>query len=100
MSGLTTAPQDLALTVLGVLVAGWVTVDALLRKRDVAAAFGWIGLAWVWPVYGGALYFIFGINRVTRRARRFHGVTRPLRTQSNAPDAAAGALCAAPRPSA
>src|SRR6185437_14085689 len=47
-----------------------VTVHVLLRKRDVRAAIGWIGLAWLSPIAGPALYYFFGINRVTRRAAR------------------------------
>lgn len=53
---------------LGLAVA--VTVHVLLHKRDVAAAIGWIGLAWLSPILGPALYWAFGINRVRRRAYR------------------------------
>ena len=53
-----------------ILVAGLVTVHTLMRKRDVAAAIGWIGMAWLAPTLGAVLYFCFGINRVRRRARR------------------------------
>lgn len=48
----------------------WVTVHALLHKRDVGAATGWIGLVWLAPFIGGLLYFVLGINRVRRRAQR------------------------------
>ena len=58
------------LFVLGLGLSLVVTVHALLRKRVVGAAIGWIGLAWLAPVFGSALYFTFGINRVERRARR------------------------------
>ena len=51
-----------------VLLAGAVTVDVLLTKSDVRAALGWIAVAWLSPVFGALLYFVFGINRVTRRA--------------------------------
>jgi cardiolipin synthase len=53
---------------LGLAIA--VTVHVLLHKRDVAAAIGWIGLAWLSPILGPALYWMFGINRVRRRAYR------------------------------
>ena len=56
-------------------VAGWVSVHALLNKRDVGSTAGWIGLAWLSPLFGGALYFIFGINRVQRRAQELHETT-------------------------
>ncbi len=51
-------------------IATWVTVHALLKKRDVAACIAWIGLAWLSPFLGSALYLVFGINRVERKARR------------------------------
>jgi cardiolipin synthase len=53
-----------------VAVACAVSVHVLLRKRDVGSAIGWIGLSWLSPVAGGVLYFVFGINRVRRRARQ------------------------------
>ena len=56
--------------VLGLLIAIAVTIHVLLRKQEVASAVGWIGLAWFAPITGGLTYFVFGINRVQRRARR------------------------------
>jgi cardiolipin synthase len=47
-----------------------VTVDVLLKKSDVRAALGWIAAAWLSPIFGLLLYYMFGINRVTRRALR------------------------------
>ncbi|HET6161326.1 MAG TPA: phospholipase D-like domain-containing protein [Dongiaceae bacterium] len=55
---------------LHVLLAGSVTVHVLERKRDVAASIAWIGLAWLSPIIGSALYLLFGVNRVQRRAFR------------------------------
>ena len=56
------------LIVIYVLLAGTVTIHVLLTKSDVRAALGWIAVAWLSPVFGAVLYFVFGINRVTRRA--------------------------------
>ena len=36
-----------ALFAVGLVLAALVTVHVLLRKRDVASAVGWIGLAWL-----------------------------------------------------
>ena len=58
------------LTVLPVLAALAVTIHALLRKREVTTAAGWIALAWLSPLVGSVLYFVFGINRVRRLALR------------------------------
>ena len=55
------------------VMAAAVTVHALMTKRDVPAAIGWIGMAWLAPVLGALLYAGFGINRVKRRARRLKG---------------------------
>ncbi len=57
----------------GVCLAVAVTVHALLRKRRVSVAVGWIGLAWLSPIFGSALYLLLGINRVYRRARKMRG---------------------------
>ena len=57
-----------ALAILYVLVAATVTADVLLKKSDVRGALGWIGAAWFSPILGGVLYYLFGINRVNRRA--------------------------------
>ncbi len=59
-----------ALLAAHLVVAGGVSVHVLLTKRDVGAAVGWIGLGWLSPFLGGALYYLFGINRVRRRALR------------------------------
>ena len=45
-----------------------VTIDAVLRKRQVPAVIGWVGLAWLAPVVGSLLYVTFGINRIKRAA--------------------------------
>jgi cardiolipin synthase len=45
-----------------------VTVDAVLRKRQVPAVIGWVGLAWLAPIVGSLLYVGFGINRIQRAA--------------------------------
>lgn len=45
-----------------------VTIDAVLRKRQVPAVIGWIGLAWLAPIVGSLFYLAFGINRIKRTA--------------------------------
>jgi cardiolipin synthase len=53
-----------------IVLALLVTVDVLLKKSDVRSALGWIAAAWLSPLFGAVLYYLFGINRVTRRALR------------------------------
>jgi cardiolipin synthase len=59
-----------------------ITVDVLLKRSDVRAATGWIAAAWLSPFVGGAIYFLFGINRVERRALKLarRAVRRGRRT--------------------
>lgn len=57
--------------------ASWVTVHALLRQRDNVAAVAWIGLAWLSPFLGAGLYYLLGINRVRRRARKLSPLAAP-----------------------
>jgi len=51
-----------------VAAAAWVTVDAVLRKRQTASVIGWVGLAWLAPLMGSLAYLAFGINRIQRKA--------------------------------
>jgi cardiolipin synthase len=53
------------------LCAAVATIDILLRKNDVRSALGWIAIVWLSPVLGGLAYYLFGINRVPRRALKF-----------------------------
>src|SRR5580700_7831167 len=69
-----------------VLLAAVVTVDILLKKSDVRAALGWIGAVWLAPILGSLLYYMFGINRVTRRALK---LARPDNCETAARDAPA-----------
>ena len=65
------------LRVLGrIVLATWATIHILLHKRQVAAAVGWLGVAWLVPIAGPVLYLLLGINRVKRRARRVRAADR------------------------
>lgn len=81
-------PLELAAAWAGTLahigLASWVTLHALLRKRDVAACIAWIGLSWLSPFLGSALYVVFGINRVERKARRLRGRRAAVRVDDPA----------------
>ncbi|MDD5712721.1 MAG: phospholipase D-like domain-containing protein, partial [Smithellaceae bacterium] len=43
---------------------------ALIHKRDPKGAFGWIATCLLFPIVGPLIYFLFGINRVKRRAKK------------------------------
>ncbi len=87
--------------VLGATLSGLVSIHVLLRKREVGAAIGWIGLVWLAPLFGSALYALFGVNRVTRRAQKL-GIKPSQASPRHAGGAAGGAHPAgavpAPRP--
>lgn len=79
-------PQFLAdwwWVVSGVASAVTVAVDVAaaahiaLYKRDSRAAIGWMGVIWLAPLVGAALYFLFGINRLRRKALRLRPVHPP-----------------------
>ncbi len=46
---------------------------ALITKSDVRAAVAWIGVIILLPIFGWAIYLIFGINRIARRAEELRG---------------------------
>ncbi len=55
------------------LLAVLASTHVLLHKRDVRSAAGWVGLIWLVPVVGGALYLLLGINRIRRSAAELRG---------------------------
>jgi cardiolipin synthase len=57
-------------TVLYVGTALVASAHAVLYKREVRAAVAWSGLIWLSPFIGAALYTMFGINRIKRRATK------------------------------
>jgi cardiolipin synthase A/B len=58
------------LAIIDACAAAAVTHHVLLRKHNVRAAVGWIGIAWLSPFIGSLLYLVFGINRVARHGAR------------------------------
>jgi cardiolipin synthase len=83
------------IVILHLVLAVIVTIDVLLKKSDVRSALGWIGAVWLAPIMGSLLYYMFGINRVTRRALKLGGLSdeqaQPPRPA--APAAAPNIMC-------
>lgn len=52
-------------------------VHAILYKREVRAAIGWVGLIWLVPFLGALLYGLLGINRIERKALALRGRRGP-----------------------
>jgi cardiolipin synthase A/B len=74
-----------------IAIASAVTVHILLYKRNIGTSISWMGIAWLSPFLGGALYFALGVNRVKRRAKRLRRERSHLflvdELAPNAPDA-------------
>ncbi|MGE3259896.1 MAG: phospholipase D-like domain-containing protein [Geobacter sp.] len=61
------------------LVCGlWAAGHALLHKRDPRSALVWVTLSLTVPLLGALAYWLLGINRITRRARRWQRRRRLL----------------------
>jgi cardiolipin synthase A/B len=60
-------------TVAHVLLAVGVSGHIILTKDDVRSAIGWVGLVWLTPVVGAALYMLFGVNRIARQVGAMRG---------------------------
>lgn len=64
-------PYEVAFTILAMALDAAVSVHVLLHKRDARSAGAWIGLVWLAPPpVGAVLYWMFGINRIQRKAQR------------------------------
>src|SRR6185436_298886 len=58
----------LIVTIGAIAIAVPTSIHAILNKRDPRAAVSWSGLIWLVPIGGVFLYWMFGVNRVARRA--------------------------------
>ncbi len=65
---------------LAIVVSGHI----VFFKRDARAALAWIAILWFMPIVGVLLYFLFGINRIERRARRLRRRARRPKSLADA----------------
>ncbi len=84
---LTLWPHLLAWGIVGLSV--FASAHAILVKRDTRSTIGWVGLIWLSPVFGAAVYFFLGVNRIRSRATQLRaGIVRTtLETRAAVPDA-------------
>ena len=68
MIGFISDVLPIAIPIVAVAVAAVACVHVILRVRDARAAVGWLGIVIVLPIVGALVYWVFGINRVQRRA--------------------------------
>lgn len=72
---------QIAVIILGLLLAMLATGHAVLKKRDSRAAIAWVGFIWLVPLLGAVLYFIFGINRIRHKAAQLRSNLERYRAQ-------------------
>ena len=51
-----------------ILLAVTTSIHVVLTKEDTKAATAWVGLVWLSPFLGAAMYYVLGINRIRRKA--------------------------------
>ncbi len=61
--------RTVAAAAISLALALFASAHAILNKRDVRAALGWVGFIWFAPVVGPLAYLVLGVNRIRRRAR-------------------------------
>lgn len=66
-------------TLIHLLIALPLCGHVLLRKEQEPVAVGWIAVILLSPFVGSALYLLFGINRIERKARKLRGLGRTAR---------------------
>jgi cardiolipin synthase A/B len=74
------------------VVAIVASLHAIFHKRNVGTAVAWVGLIWLSPLLGAALYLFFGINRIRRRASALRGNQAPFRHPGPLPRVSVEAL--------
>ncbi len=74
-TAMTMAVGNLALNVwhmaalgLGLLLPVLAAGHVILTKRDSRSAIAWVGFVLFVPIVGSVMYFIFGVNRIRRKA--------------------------------
>src|SRR5512137_2185009 len=71
---------------LALLLAVAASGHAVLYKRDSRSAIAWVGVIWLAPLAGAALYFILGVNRIRRQAILLRGDLEHYRAHETQPE--------------
>ena len=81
---------------LGEAVALFAAAHAAMTKRDPKSAAGWCALILLSPVAGPLLYWLFGINRIEKKARKIYNVQASPQNNMEStlsPEELGGELC-------
>ncbi len=76
----------LLVTILILFSAVAAALHALLTKRDSKSAFGWIAFSLFLPVFGPAIYLLFGINRLNDKAHKAYFATLDVDSSHSIPE--------------
>jgi cardiolipin synthase len=71
---------------LELLLAALAAGHAVLRKRDSRSAIAWVGFIWFVPLVGAVMYFVFGLNRIRRKATLLRRNLERHRAQAAQPE--------------
>lgn len=77
---------QIAFTTVVIITTVWATIHALLHKRDPRSALLWINVCLIIPIIGPLVYWLLGINRITRRALNWQKTGRKPGFQKLYPD--------------
>jgi len=88
--------RPIAVGLIGITLSVIASVHAISTKREVRGAIGWMGLIWLVPFGGAALYALLGVNRITRRGGRISRQMHSLQPDSTVPPMAFGTHREAP----
>ena len=69
-------PYAVGATLIAMALAA--SAHVIVRKRDVRAAIGWVGVIWLVPGIGALLYVMLGLNRIRTRATELQRDRRRL----------------------
>jgi len=88
--------RPIAVGLIGITLSVVASVHAISTKREVRGAIGWMGLIWLVPFGGAALYALLGVNRIRRRGGRISRQMHSLQPDSTVPPMAFGTHREAP----
>ncbi|MFQ5530554.1 MAG: phospholipase D-like domain-containing protein, partial [Gemmatimonadota bacterium] len=88
--------RPIVAALIGITLSVVASIHAISTKREVRAAIGWMGVIWLLPFAGAALYALLGVNRIRRRGGRIRRQMHSLQPDSTAPPLAFGAHREAP----
>ncbi|PKL92822.1 MAG: cardiolipin synthase [Candidatus Goldiibacteriota bacterium HGW-Goldbacteria-1] len=51
-----------------VIISAWAIIHVIMYKRDSRSAASWLAVIILSPLFGAILYYLFGVNRIQRKA--------------------------------